>query len=451
MRKITIMLMLILTIVFSVCLFAGCNETPDNTGEGNNGGTMQTPGEPNSSENPSNGETTQNPEGFTLTTNLTNSTINGEKITVLVSNDTSSCSFINAFSFPDNYRWELHWDKSCLPSLNIVSKSVDLDEGDNTLYALFVNKNDDSDIYLYEINIHRIFNAEVRYYLVKPDGAQVTVKTDYISTKQEYVLSYKPDDTYFSTGYSFSHYENESHEKITSINISAKTNVYIIQKPLQYTITLDINGGDVLSQTQYAFTYNSAYELPEPTKTDYTFKGWYKKDSNQKIELSGIWNISNNLELIAEWEYSFGYYGFFNNDATIKEMLAITQTPMKDEWDYSTGTRTYTVGVTIKFDPSLSTHYEEIREWFIDCSVTFQLFLGYQDANGDVGGGYFNTSTIRGQISHAYFNQNELYLGMVISSADLPTMVGDGKTVLSIGISDYKVIFTYTGNILCKK
>ena len=35
----------------------------------------------------------------------------------------------------------VYYDKSCLPNLNVVSKTADLTSGENILYALFVNKN----------------------------------------------------------------------------------------------------------------------------------------------------------------------------------------------------------------------------------------------------------------------------------------------------------------------
>ena len=82
---------------------------------------------------------------------IENSVIEGNTIRFDVSNETDSFSFINAFTISENYRWELHWDKACIPSLNIVSKSVNLENGDNVLYALFINKNNTEDIHLYEL------------------------------------------------------------------------------------------------------------------------------------------------------------------------------------------------------------------------------------------------------------------------------------------------------------
>ena len=43
-----------------------------------------------------------------------------------------------------------------------------------------------------------------------------------------------------------------------------------------YTLTYDVNGGNALSPDHKSVTYNTAYgELPTPTRTGYTFGGWY--------------------------------------------------------------------------------------------------------------------------------------------------------------------------------
>ncbi len=94
------------------------------------------------------------PTEFELTVNF-QGTFNGNKIHLNVDNDVDEFSFVDAFEYPSNYRWELHWDKACVPSLNIVSKNVNLEEGDNILYAIFINKIDEADIHLFEITIHR--------------------------------------------------------------------------------------------------------------------------------------------------------------------------------------------------------------------------------------------------------------------------------------------------------
>ena len=146
MRKHFLLILLSILLICTTIFFVGCDDTLDNTNK-NDGGATQTPNDDNS-----NGDNTSK---FSLSSNLENCTIENDKINITVSNSTSSFSFINAFSIPETYRWELHYDKACLPNLNIVSKSVNLEYGTNIFYALFVNKNNSDEIYLYEVAVYR--------------------------------------------------------------------------------------------------------------------------------------------------------------------------------------------------------------------------------------------------------------------------------------------------------
>lgn len=107
------------------------------------------------SENTSSINQTELDTAFSITINIEGSRIEDNRIIFSVHKDVSSYSFINAFTIPSQYKWELHWDKECLSSLNIASKTVDLIEGDNLLYALFINKNNPEDVYFYEIHASR--------------------------------------------------------------------------------------------------------------------------------------------------------------------------------------------------------------------------------------------------------------------------------------------------------
>ena len=69
-----------------------------------------------------------------------------------------------------------------------------------------------------------------------------------------------------------------------------------------YTITLNANGGTVSSTTQ-SVTYNTEYELPTPTRTGYTFGGWYCGETQYT---GGTWTTGNDVELLASWTANDG-------------------------------------------------------------------------------------------------------------------------------------------------
>lgn len=65
-----------------------------------------------------------------------------------------------------------------------------------------------------------------------------------------------------------------------------------------YTVTLDVNGGDSLSNDTLEYLTGSTVTLPVPTKSGYIFDGWY--DNNLKYE-SGLWEYNKNIALTAKW------------------------------------------------------------------------------------------------------------------------------------------------------
>ena len=314
MRKHFLLILLSILLICTTMLFVGCNDTPDNTNE-NGDGTTQTPSGDNS-----NGDNTSK---FSLSSNLGNCTIEGDKINITAPNSTTSFSFINAFDIPENYKWELHYDKSCLPSLNVVSKSVDLDEGDNTLYALFINKNNSDDIYLYEIVLHRCYDITVSYEVLTVDKSSTFVKCsrkDTISTLSKYELTYIPSENSFERGYSFGGYLDADLNEITQITPRTNTTIYIYQKPCTYKVTFDAAGGN-LSNNSLNVTYKSSYILPEPQKAEFKFDGWFIENTNTEVSTSGTWNFPQDVTLVAKWKTIYTEHTIAQADAYTDDVI----------------------------------------------------------------------------------------------------------------------------------
>ncbi|MCL2521418.1 MAG: InlB B-repeat-containing protein, partial [Erysipelotrichales bacterium] len=66
-----------------------------------------------------------------------------------------------------------------------------------------------------------------------------------------------------------------------------------------YTITFDVNGGNTLNPSTQDVTFDQTYTLPEPTRTGFTFAGWY--NGTEFISLTGTWSIASNVTLVASW------------------------------------------------------------------------------------------------------------------------------------------------------
>ena len=69
-----------------------------------------------------------------------------------------------------------------------------------------------------------------------------------------------------------------------------------------YTVTFDANGGSVYPYSM-SVTYDESYTLPTPTRTGYTFAGWYNGSTKYT---GGIWNTADHTTLTASWTANSG-------------------------------------------------------------------------------------------------------------------------------------------------
>ena len=93
------------------------------------------------------------------------------------------------------------------------------------------------------------------------------------------------------TGYTFDGwYENENYDGETVVDIkptdTGDKTYYAKWTANTYTVTLNKNGGDCEELTSY--TYGEKTTLPTPTKTGYTFDGWYENENYDGEEVTEI-------------------------------------------------------------------------------------------------------------------------------------------------------------------
>lgn len=91
----------------------------------------------------------------------------------------------------------------------------------------------------------------------------------------------------------------------TSITVSGNVtgdDIYATASPNKYTVTFNANGGSC-STSSKSVTYNSTYgSLPTPSRTGYTFSGWYTAASGgTKITSGTTVSITSNQTLYAHW------------------------------------------------------------------------------------------------------------------------------------------------------
>ena len=123
-----------------------------------------------------------------------------------------------------------------------------------------------------------------------------------------------PDSSYATkTGYTFAGwYENQDLTGQAVTSIPAKTRgtktFYAKWDTASIVVTLDPNGGNV-SPTSLTVKYNSTYgTLPTPTRTGYTFDGWYTSASGgEKVTSSTTVTNASAHTIYAHWTENAGY------------------------------------------------------------------------------------------------------------------------------------------------
>ena len=122
-------------------------------------------------------------------------------------------------------------------------------------------------------------------------------------------------------GYTFDGWRDitaeDSEELFEAGKWDSTKNVYLRPSftPNTYTLTFKLDGGSLDSETM-TVEYVSFYELPIPTKENYTFKGWYIEvpddvdaedydpdyDNDIEFGFTGTWGTLKDVELVAKWE-----------------------------------------------------------------------------------------------------------------------------------------------------
>ena len=117
-----------------------------------------------------------------------------------------------------------------------------------------------------------------------------------------------PTNEFYRTGYTFVGWSlSQNGEKICdnggsfTMPYHSSTTLYAVWVPNTYTITFDGNGGTVGSASM-TVTYDQLYTLPTPTRTGYTFVGWYDQYGWTRFDTTGTWRETSGYTLYAFWQ-----------------------------------------------------------------------------------------------------------------------------------------------------
>ena len=216
----------------------------------------------------------------------------GEVFYLKVRNNQLVCKLNDYVEVDPRSKWILSSDIS--GNQVISSKTVELTEGDNNLYYIYVtDKNDNHNTYFVLIHRNYIFNVSFN------SNGGTTCKS--ISVEEGDLLENFPTSS--KKGYTFKGWDYD----FANTPINDNVTVNALWEANQYTITFDSDISD-LAQSQMNVTYGEYFTLPIPKKYGYRFNGWYDQYNTQVT--SGIWTRAFDVSLEAKWtleNYSINY------------------------------------------------------------------------------------------------------------------------------------------------
>lgn len=211
-------------------------------------------------------------------------TINEATLYTKVSNSQETFSFINAVTVAENATYVVATD---LAANNVIrTKTVSLEEGDNTFYVLVENGNE---IHLYTATIRRKPMYDVEIFRTDYDSTTVSVEEGACLTKPQNPIQ---------TGYEFQGWDFDFTKPITK-----NTTIVAQWKAKKYTVTCNPNGGNIATK-EYVIEYGSSFVLDIPTLEGHNFVGWnapYTPITNENGFSLCPWGIDSDIILTARW------------------------------------------------------------------------------------------------------------------------------------------------------
>ena len=143
-----------------------------------------------------------------------------------------------------------------------------------------------------------------------------------------------------------------------------------------YTLTYDVNGGNALSPDHKSVTYNTAYgELPTPTRTGYTFAGWYTQATGGNAVSSSTVMGADDVTIHAHWtantytvvfDRQSGSGGTESVTATYDSAMPSATAPSKTGYTFAGYYTSANGGGTQYYDGNMNS----VRNWDIATSPT---------------------------------------------------------------------------------
>ncbi|MBO4472852.1 MAG: leucine-rich repeat protein [Clostridia bacterium] len=263
------------------------NGSGSGNGNGQTGGDPQV--DPNADPNGNTGISSNEEDAKAKVTAIEGGTVEGLVISYEVAENIDYVDLSGMLTVSKDSSWQLYEDIT--GQKKIPTKfAANLTGGYNTFYVV-VNSADDKVNRTYTLKIWKNYRVPVLYYVLGNLVAEEEALTH--TTLGDHAA---PQPV---AGYTFVRWGCEG-EYVTGEPLTFEA----AMTPNTYTVTLDPEAGNVQG-TEQTVTYASAATFPLPTRTGYTFTGWYYAKT-QITEADGKtltgWRIANDVTLTASWQ-----------------------------------------------------------------------------------------------------------------------------------------------------
>ena len=243
---------------------------------------------------------------------VANATISDYSIFMVVQKDVEYVSLADAVTIGGSGTWRLYRDilgSQEIPTKIATGSSGTLSDGNNIFYIVS-KSSDGQQVRTYTLTVHRSYAAAVT--VKDPYGNPAFYGNFY--TYFETVNIDKSFTGYTVNGWTCSDSYWQDNGYITGASTFTPS-----CKPNTYTVTLNAEDGTISSgSATKSVAYDSRYSLPVPTKTGYSFAGWYYQGTQQTdskgSSLSG-WGIAFDATFYAEWEINEYYVNARSSDS----------------------------------------------------------------------------------------------------------------------------------------
>ncbi len=220
-------------------------------------------------------------------------TVNGDKIFATFPNGTEIFRFAGDIIVAESATYYLCTD---IYGQNVIpTKIATLKTGNNTFYLVVENGNADPMTYTVTLRVRPIYTVTF-----DTNGGSI-VSSQQIEEGSAVITA----PTTSKTGYSFAQWTLNNETIVFPYMVTEDATFKAVFTANEYSVILDVNGGDTLEQSEYQISYDDNFSFTIPTRTGYTFLGWYNDDtaytSSNGISISK-WNDIETTTLKAKWQ-----------------------------------------------------------------------------------------------------------------------------------------------------